>query len=339
MLIPVPGSGAKLIAAVRGQGHLNVVGFGGSDQQFVHFDRSDILAIGGNDPHLPPGVLQPEVGGRRTVDDPQADGLPGAQVGVRVPDLTIGEEGVVVHVRQIHARHAVPFEPGLLAQITSKQGLTVTLYGVALDGVPVGMPLDLSQHLVGALFGEVRQHHYLLLGRDGGGGLNDDGSIQALLFLKFGVGVVPVRSVLNNGKGSEVGFPRLDERGVEHGYSVVLIWKEQSVPVKGDGAPGPVGHEQAGGVALRKVQGGGGNLAVGSQGTRWLTRKIYDGVGYRQAVADHLAGAGRQGLTGNHFVATGLAVGRLLRGEVERKIHEQGAENDPLHGWENLDLK
>ena len=114
---------------------------------------------------------------------------------------------------------------------------------------------------------------------------DDDGTVDALLFLEPGVRVVPVSASVAQRKFEHVGAASLDGFGGQVGHTIHGIRDEEAVPVQaGLPARQVIVHSDARQVALAEAQGRAGYAAVdGERGAR-LASELDFGFRDRQIV-------------------------------------------------------
>ncbi len=282
----------------------HVVGLGHADADLVHRHRLDVLAIGLDHSHLETRYANVEEGHRATVDEAQPHLFawmeqPGPVAGRSraVHQIGVGIARDVGEIGRAHA-HLVPhlavvergFEPVVrdVAEEVRNGGL--------VEVVVVALRLELGKNPHRIFVGPVGQlHHVIAVGTDrlAASRLDDDGAVDAGLFLHAGMRVVPVGAGLPHLESIGEGFPRGDALVADPRYTVHLKWQEDAVPVDGAVNREPVGNPNGHGISLAPAQrgcrkgtidGGGHARCAGEIDRRFRNREIkFGSAEYRSA--------------------------------------------------------
>ena len=261
------------VGAVLGRFDDHVVGLGHGDAELVDLHRPHVLAVGGHHGHFQAGDTHVEVAHRRTVDEAQPHALAGLEQAGPVAGRrgAVGQEGVggAGNIRQVGRRHAhlFPHQP-------FRQGRAPALgFGLARQALHAGTDAvvvvrlhhQLAEHAHRIFVGPVGQQHHVLAvegDRVAPARLDDDGAVQAGLFLEAGVAVIPVGAALAHVETVGVGLAGIDARKAQARHAVHVGGQQDAVPVDGALLVQPVGDVQRDRVALAPAQQRRGNLAV-----------------------------------------------------------------------------
>ena len=283
---PVDRLGKDGVGPVVFRLHDHVVGLGGRDPELVDGHGFHVLPIGGDHLHLQSRNTQIENALRGAVDDPQPDLFARfEQAGpVAVGRCAIHEIGVVVpgdigQVGRTHA-HLVPH----LA--FGKRLLNAHARRVAseIDGcwlveiVEIAHLLQVRHHGFRVVVGPVgEQEDMVALGLEALAipGFDDDGAIDARLFLEAGMAVVPIRPALLQVEFVDKRLARRDAVEAETRHAVHAIGQQHAVPVDRTGDGQAVGHTQSDRIALAPTKHRPGKQAV-DRGRRHVAPRQVD---------------------------------------------------------------
>ena len=313
----------------------HVESFCHAQSHFMKRHRGNRLAVHGNYSHVQAGDADIKEGHGTGVDKPQLDAFTGIELagpvgvwGLAVHQVGVGIAGDIGQVALAHA-HAIPHVPVLerldhpfVAKVP--QGVE---HGAFVEVVVVTQFLERGVELLRVFVAPVRQQHYLLaVNRVGIRGLrvNDDGTIQAGLFLKAGVAVVPIGAVLYHRELVGERFPRFDAIERQAGNAIHLIGQQQAVPVNRAGFRQQVGDLQRDGVAFAPAQGRPGDAAVDGGSRSGLAGEVHIGAaqGQVKGVTAQFRGAG-MALTGQQL--PGGKAQSQAGGTQRESLHEASA--------------
>ena len=264
----------------------HIAGLAGTEAEFIHRHRLDVLAIHLNDLELEPRDADVIEGIARPVDEPQSHRLARREqarpvAGGRDAVGQIGERGTgdVGQIGRAHA-HLVPHLPfahgglptivGDIAEEVHHRGLVVV--------VVVTLRLELGDHSHRVFIRPVRQQDGVIAVRPNGvtiGGVNDEAAIDAGHLLKARVRVVPVAAALLHLEAIGKGLAGWDAVEADAGYAVHLVRQDDAVPVDRRVLAQAVGHAHGHGVALAPAQRRTGQHAVDGGGHHQLAGVVH----------------------------------------------------------------
>ena len=259
------------------RGDQHVIGLTRAEAEFVDFHGFDVLAVGlhhcqrqSRDTHVVKGV-------RAAIDETQAQALATLEEAgpVACRGSTVAQKGQrggreIGEIGRIHA-HLLPhaaFVQGC-AQSVARDIVKKVEHGWLVEVVVVALHFEFGKqrHRVG-VSPVGQQHDMVAIGLNplAAGGLDDDGTIQTMLFLTPGVGVVPVGAGLQD-------LELIGERGAcrdavetDAWYAVHVKGQDDAVPVNGGSFLQTVDDADRHRVALAPVQRGGRDGAIDSGG-------------------------------------------------------------------------
>ncbi|MNS44263.1 hypothetical protein D3C72_767030 [compost metagenome] len=247
----------------------HVIRFRHANAEFLYVHRSHVLPVGGHHRHLQAGNAHIEVGHRRAVDEAQPDAFarleqPRPVAGGRgaVGQEGVGGAGHVRQVRRVHA-HLLPHQPfgqrgapAVFARV-GRQALDAGLDAV----VVVGHHLELVEEPHGVFVRPVGQQHGVLAVEGDGvvvARVDDDGAVQAGLFLKARVAVIPVGAALAHGETVGERLAGVDAVKAQAWHAVHVGRQKNAVPMNGRLFAQPVRDVQRDRVAFLPAQYGRG---------------------------------------------------------------------------------
>ena len=268
--------------------HNDIVGFSHPDAEFIHGHRLHVLAVRRHHRHLQTRNAHIEETHGRTVDETQAHLLtlteqsrPTIGRGLAVHEIGIGVTGNVCQIPLAHS-HAHPhlaLGPGT-GQALFLEILHQLAVGPLVEVVVMAEFLQLGIDHRGVLVRPVGQHDHIVAVIGEGFGflrIDDDGAIQAGLFLEPRVAVIPVGTALHHlelvAMGSAGG--NAGEAIGDIGHPVLAAGQYDAVPVNGAGFRQVVLHPQGDRVALLPAQDGRGKRAVHGSADARRTREVH----------------------------------------------------------------
>ena len=244
----VDGLGDQGVGAVFGRLHDDVVGFSIADLEFVHLDRTHILAVRRHDRELQARNADIEDHLGRGVDEAQPYPLTGTEEPgpVVLGTMAIDQEGLrragdVGDVRRVH-EHLRPLDPLGERLVPARQQARDRLALVVEDP---GLLLQSLEDQVRVHLAVIGEHDDMLAFGDdrvGPGRLDHDRRVMALGFLERGVAVIPVGPRLDDRELVDEGLPRRDAGEAHAGHAIHLKRDEEAMPVDGALFLQRVGH-------------------------------------------------------------------------------------------------
>ena len=222
--------------------HNHVVGLGRADAEFIDGDRLDIVAVGLDDGELQPRDTHIEDAHRGAVDETKAHALAGTEqrrpiAGGRlaVDEIGVGGARDIEDVGRAHA-HFAPFEA-----IRDRRGQSLLLH-IAQEGarralpeiVMVALEFKVAHDCVGTFVTPVGQQHDVIaieLLRVTSARLDDDRAVQAALFLKPRMAVIPIGAALMDRETVGEGFAGCDAGETQTRHPVHLRGRADAVPM------------------------------------------------------------------------------------------------------------
>ena len=237
--------------------------------------------------------------------------------------MTVHQERVVGDVSEVHRRHQGFFAVEVSAELAGLPGAEEGLRRAFADGVPIAAALQRALDLARAFVRPVAEDDgFVMVGAHGGSlpRFDDDGAMDAALFLVRRVAVVPIGAVLLDDEFEDPRLTRADRRRREQRHAVFKVGDEQAMPVDGGFFVAQrIAYRDARHVAFAEAQDRAGARAVdgedlhGLAGRREFLRPDCQGVGDDLCVGVGLRclGGGFLGLEiGSAAQFTGRAQGR-----------------------------
>ncbi|MNM52373.1 hypothetical protein D3C81_634510 [compost metagenome] len=284
----------------------NVEGFRHGNAKLVDAHRFDVQAIGGDHGHFQAGDAHVEVGHGRAVDEAQPQLFPGAEHPgpVRIRRLAVQQVGVsgAADVRQVggvHLHFGPHFAigdgrpPAFFADVVDE-----VAHGAFVEVVVIGLFFQRLHQADRVFVGPVAEHHHVVavvLERLRVLGVDHQRAVDAGLFLKPRMAVIPVGAVLAHGELVDVHAARLDALEAQPRHAVHVGRQQDAVPVNGGAVLESVAHPQRYRVAFTPAQQWAGDAAVDGHRGAWAAAEVDRGFADEQVefiTGQHLRFAG-----------------------------------------------
>ena len=149
--------------------------------------------------------------------------------------MSVDEKGIVINIGKIHRSHPRFLALEVAAQLPGPGRFHDGLGVPFLHGVVFRAAHESPHHRARAFVGPIRKDENIIaigLHRLPSFWSDDDGSINAPLFLKSGMGVIPIRSGMGELETELSGGSRFDGWSGKIGHAIHAIGNEQAVPMQ-----------------------------------------------------------------------------------------------------------